>query len=43
MSNTVKKILQNLKNNIDGSEVEYINVLADNYREYASVVLTLNY
>lgn len=43
VSNTVKKILQNLKNNIDGSEVEYINVLADNYREYASVVLTLNY
>lgn len=43
MSHTVKKIIQNLKNNVEGAEKEYINVLADNYKEYASVVLTLNY
>ena len=43
MSYTVKKIIQNLKNNIEDAEKEYINVLADNYKEYASVMLTLNY
>ena len=43
MSHTVKKILYNLKNNVEGAEKEYIDVFADNYREYASVVLTLNY
>ena len=43
MSHKVKKIIQNLKNNVEGAEKEYINVLADNYKEYASVVLTLNY
>ena len=43
MNHKVKKILGELKNGVEGAEVEYINTLAENYRDYASVVLTLNY
>lgn len=43
MNHKVKKILGELKNCVEGAEVEYVNILAENYREYASVVLTLNY
>lgn len=43
MNHKVKKILGELKNGAEGAEVEYINTLAENYRDYASVVLTLNY
>ena len=43
MNHKIKKIIADLKNNIEGVETEYIDILSDNYKDYASAVLTLNY
>ena len=39
----VKKIFKNMKDEIEGADVTFINALANNYREHALVVLTFNY
>lgn len=43
MNHKVKKIIADLKNNIEGVDKEYIDILTDNFKDYASAVLTLNY